>query len=1859
MTKNKNFREIIKSLFSSTTEYLLITDINSKKNRQKGFEFLKIFPDYFEYVEQKSVAKIKYKYLYDEELLYLNDKKADNSFLVPFRDKILLLLNNLSLSSIHVFKIKHNDLTKNISDNNDSNTEVINQIGCSQIKVLSEEELKAVVGGAIQVDYVFARQLHMGQLQRAGMMPDKLKEIEKKKVVAILVDNRIIRVDEARNMVALDRVDLTEFNQRIRDDVKRAVGFIGTGDVLKKSVDQVSRVTRRNIKTLYLKKELVGLALRPQEFIEKAAQTIAQISVRVSDGDIAAQEELVNYFADLDLLASENLDISECFSEETFRLALENILKIIDINLSPDLLAAVISKLAHPVTGISEASQSVLRERAYSMLEGDRRLDPEAPLGFRAEDKDLFVRGDLRTKAGRVGRLSADFRSMFRRQSRLVFSGCDAVLRRPLRRRHLMFSRDMLGAAIRPTRFTSTLRDPFLVKDLSTMLAGTSERHERPLPETDSLSFAVLANAVVNPHPLPKSVRCIPRKLSAAKNFRIYSSKAFGKRSADLKILDSAIEHYIGNDTDNIHEEISHLVDLAFEIDRFTLRCPIERMESSRYLRSEVYSNLCSYIRNLDDLHENTRFLMDLNMRLITTKGFNRRLLVNVLDVIDKKVFELAWVSNPRVTSFEQTKVDFSRMFLNTELLDSTGKVVFSGKDKSAKPIELLYKMIELVDGKEKSDLLRAEFTAQAELDENAFIQVFLSNIAEPGSEQRMQFNKSFRLLKAYNQEVAENVSNEVLMPVQIFSLPKAIGINRDTSLIRIQIDEAGNAYYHLDQSLRLQTEVEPNVALLDCHSTLVVSLLEDTVPTYSVVVSRYQDNAVERVGGEALKRDLEQVLALKHFGSGKIAQARKWLEDRSGLLTSRSLRILNSCVQRYLEMPTSGSLVHELYALHELKGAIAVFVRENPGKYTEGIDDLQRTVEAKKTVLIRKFMETLSVTSADLLFKTIDEDNGAIFAEVVNGGGDASAAIARLLDVVTMVKGQVEKCNLLLGLKASIKALKLELADALVPELNDLDTQVTLLIEAVRLNEYDIYKAKVTEDFEQALPLLLDDISNNSGLAAITLFQAPEDAFKTQILETLQRSFHIEETDSEQAILEKRAKSRVVRNFFQHVVKNSEMDRLRALTLLRQLMASSFRDRMTHSLDQYANDLIYMDFSKFDDDITRAEYARIPEIFSALESQLDAGIIKTSLDAMARDFYVSTAEDFSPKKAIRLFNSNQGFKAVILAVLRTSYFDFLLQADIADFNVEVRHEYSLAEIKEDDALFARLVERVFQDTAKVDRYCGLLVDLLGTNLPFYVLFDKIQQGGDISLKLLMDVWSNYSLKLSSQFSELEKELVIIRARIQAAGEAGEDLSALRAEKAELVLKMNKFDLSKPVAQGTMTVISAQLSSLILELAKLPERERMSRLEAFLGIHWTDATFSAEARALLVSAVLDSVNSLASTRPGLEAIMSGEKVVKGEDSRFSIVYGSFGKRYELLNTVSVEEAAGLGIPEKWITLTDKGAKIDIGSGSFGRVRIARDLDTGEIVAVKKVKMMIDSEEDLRNLYQEIILQQEASSGDGVVPIYDVAIVDSSASEYGVGQVDVFMPIIQGRDGLDYFCGLNVVTESDFEGIVEDLGFTGLDVIRELKERKFLDDDGHITSVFIGFSEERLVHRVFHCLDPAGRDSDELDANPELLEKYMGLMSKLKDLAVRRSELQMERIMEISRKLLVAVSALHSKGIYHRDLKPENFIVDDDGNVKIIDFGYATKHARTSDYAFGSPAYLPPEVVSGVGEEVDLEKVDAYAIGLSIYQLVKGLIPKDHASLMTDDIPEPLKTIIEQLTNPNPGERKTIIACAAA
>lgn len=110
--------------------------------------------------------------------------------------------------------------------------------------------------------------------------------------------------------------------------------------------------------------------------------------------------------------------------------------------------------------------------------------------------------------------------------------------------------------------------------------------------------------------------------------------------------------------------------------------------------------------------------------------------------------------------------------------------------------------------------------------------------------------------------------------------------------------------------------------------------------------------------------------------------------------------------------------------------------------------------------------------------------------------------------------------------------------------------------------------------------------------------------------------------------------------------------------------------------------------------------------------------------------------------------------------------------------------------------------------------------------------------------------------------------------------------------------------------------------------------------------------------------------------------------------------------------------------------------------------------------------------------------------------------------------------------------------------------------------------------------------------------------------------------IRRSEkLSVGKAIAIAKQICAGLEEAHSLGIVHRDLKPNNIMIDDSGNVRIMDFGIArslkAKGITGAGVMIGTPEYMSPEQVEA--KEVD-QRSDIYSLGIILYEMLTGRLP---------------------------------------
>ena len=78
---------------------------------------------------------------------------------------------------------------------------------------------------------------------------------------------------------------------------------------------------------------------------------------------------------------------------------------------------------------------------------------------------------------------------------------------------------------------------------------------------------------------------------------------------------------------------------------------------------------------------------------------------------------------------------------------------------------------------------------------------------------------------------------------------------------------------------------------------------------------------------------------------------------------------------------------------------------------------------------------------------------------------------------------------------------------------------------------------------------------------------------------------------------------------------------------------------------------------------------------------------------------------------------------------------------------------------------------------------------------------------------------------------------------------------------------------------------------------------------------------------------------------------------------------------------------------------------------------------------------------------------------------------------------------------------------------------------------------------------------------------------------------------QRRFFSLKTVLMLAEQLLTRVEYLHKMNYIHQDIKPENILIDDEMNLKLIDFGYAAdKNINELNYSCGTQSYMAPEIL---------------------------------------------------------------------
>ncbi|HEY6510486.1 MAG TPA: serine/threonine-protein kinase [Burkholderiaceae bacterium] len=114
--------------------------------------------------------------------------------------------------------------------------------------------------------------------------------------------------------------------------------------------------------------------------------------------------------------------------------------------------------------------------------------------------------------------------------------------------------------------------------------------------------------------------------------------------------------------------------------------------------------------------------------------------------------------------------------------------------------------------------------------------------------------------------------------------------------------------------------------------------------------------------------------------------------------------------------------------------------------------------------------------------------------------------------------------------------------------------------------------------------------------------------------------------------------------------------------------------------------------------------------------------------------------------------------------------------------------------------------------------------------------------------------------------------------------------------------------------------------------------------------------------------------------------------------------------------------------------------------------------------------------------------------------------------------------------------------------------------------------------------------------------------------------ELKDLLDGGNRFPPARAVGVMRTVLAALQHAHERGVVHRDIKPSNVFIQDDGQVKVADFGVArldSSDLTLTGTMIGTPSYMSPEQL--LGQPID-GRSDLFSCGVMLYEMLTGEKP---------------------------------------
>lgn len=169
----------------------------------------------------------------------------------------------------------------------------------------------------------------------------------------------------------------------------------------------------------------------------------------------------------------------------------------------------------------------------------------------------------------------------------------------------------------------------------------------------------------------------------------------------------------------------------------------------------------------------------------------------------------------------------------------------------------------------------------------------------------------------------------------------------------------------------------------------------------------------------------------------------------------------------------------------------------------------------------------------------------------------------------------------------------------------------------------------------------------------------------------------------------------------------------------------------------------------------------------------------------------------------------------------------------------------------------------------------------------------------------------------------------------------------------------------------------------------------------------------------------------------------------------------------------------------------------------------------------------------------------------------------------------------------------------------------VDLVGEKRLREIFLGEAHVMAKI----HHRHIAQIIDCDTKSETPFIVLNYFPQSLGSLMGDSTRVKVSKVMDIDMTCKYI----RQALHGLEKLHTEDIIHRDIKPHNLMIDEDDQIKIIDFGLCLVHGKDTmalpGMQVGSPYYTSPEQERSP-ESVD-NRSDLFSIGVIAYRMLTG------------------------------------------